>query len=129
MNRVVHQSRRVLLVEDDAWIRTFLHDVLADDGYDVVDAADGRTGLRLVTEKEPDVVLLDLAMPEVTGVDVLHEIRRVPATRDLPVLVLSAFPRVLSPTDTQSVSCVLSKPVNVDELLAQVRHALCAHHK
>ena len=129
MNRVVHQSRRVLLVEDDAWIRTFLHDVLADDGYDVVDAADGRTGLRLVTEKEPDVVLLDLAMPEVTGVDVLHEIRRVPATRHLPVLVLSAFPRVLSPTDTQSVSCVLSKPVNVDELLAQVRHALCAHHK
>ncbi|HEY0582898.1 MAG TPA: response regulator, partial [Chloroflexota bacterium] len=85
--------------------------------------------LRLVTEKEPDVVLLDLAMPEVTGVDVLHEIRRVPATRHLPVLVLSAFPRVLSPTDTQSVSCVLSKPVNVDELLAQVRHALCAHHK
>jgi CheY-like chemotaxis protein len=115
---------RILLVEDDAWVRTFLHDVLADDGYDVVDAADGRTGLRLVGEKEPDVVLLDLAMPEVTGIDVLREIRRVPATRHLPVLVISAFPRVLSPQDAEAVSAVLSKPLDVNEVLLQVRNAL-----
>jgi CheY-like chemotaxis protein len=120
---------RILLVEDDAWVRTFLHDVLADDGYDVVDAADGRTGLRLVGEKQPDVVLLDLAMPEVTGVDVLHEIRRGAATRDLPVVIISAFPRVLSPKDAETVSGVLCKPLDINDVLDQVRNALAAGHK
>jgi CheY-like chemotaxis protein len=120
---------RILLVEDDAWVRTFLHDVLADDGYDVVDAADGRTGLRLVGEKEPDVVLLDLAMPEVTGVEVLHEIRRGATTRDLPVVIISAFPRVLSAKDAETVSGVLCKPLDINDVLDQVRNALAAGPK
>jgi two-component system phosphate regulon response regulator PhoB len=123
MNREQPGRKRVLLIEDDAWIRTFLRDALGDHGYAVDEAADGRTGMRLASESRPDVVLLDLAMPEVTGVDVLHELRRRPATRRLPVLVLSAYRRVLSDADARCVTAVLKKPVDVDDLLARVEEA------
>src|SRR5690242_9202088 len=101
--------KRVLLIEDDAWIRTFLRDALADSGYAVAEAADGRTAIRLADEHPPDIVLLDLAMPEVTGLDVLHELRRRPATRQIPVLVLSAYASVLPDSDVHRVDAVLKK--------------------
>jgi DNA-binding response OmpR family regulator len=116
--------KRVLLIEDDAWIRAFLRDALADSGYAVAEAADGRTGIMLVAKNQPDIVLLDLAMPDVTGVDVLHELRRHPATRQLPVLVLSAYGAVLPDSDAQRVAAVLKKPIDIDDLLARVDRAL-----
>src|SRR5207237_7568793 len=67
---------RVLVIEDDAWIRSFVREVLVEEGYVVIEAADGGTGLRLADQHSPDVVLLDLAMPEFTGVDVLHGLKR-----------------------------------------------------
>jgi two-component system phosphate regulon response regulator PhoB len=116
--------KRIVLIEDDAWIRTFLRDALSDSGYAVAEAADGRTGIRLVREYQPDVILLDLAMPEVTGIDVLHELRRRPATRDVPVLILSAYRSVLPGSDAERVAAVLQKPIDIDDLLARVDEAI-----
>jgi len=120
------RPRRVLLIEDDAWIRTFLRDVLSDEGYLVIEAADGRTGLRLAFEESPDVVLLDLAMPEFTGMDVLHGLKHLPRTRAIPVLILSAYGAVLGATDLASVAGVLAKPTDVATLLTALRTAVGA---
>jgi CheY-like chemotaxis protein len=119
----LHPRQRVLLIEDDAWIRTFLRDLLFEEGYDVVEAADGKTGLRLAFEEEPSVVVLDLAMPEVTGTDVLHGLKRIPRTRDIPVVVVSAYAGVLAASDASSVASVHVKPLDVDALLAAIRDA------
>jgi CheY-like chemotaxis protein len=116
--------KRVLVVEDDAWIRCFMCDVLSDEGYDVLEAADGRTAIRLVDENPPHIMLLDIAMPGVTGVEVLRHLRGRRRTRTLPVLVVSAYPRVLTPDDEASVACVLTKPLRIDKLLAAVRQVL-----
>jgi DNA-binding response OmpR family regulator len=116
--------KRVLVVEDDAWIRWFMCDVLSDEGYDVLEAADGRTAIRLVDENPPHIMLLDIAMPGVTGVEVLRHLRGRRRTRTLPVLVVSAYPRVLTPDDEASVACVLTKPLRIDKLLAAVRQVL-----
>src|SRR5215471_37684 len=118
-----HQ-KRVLVVEDDGWIRTVMRDLLSDEGYEVVEAADGRTAIRLVAEQCPDVMLLDVAMPDFSGADVLLELRSRRRTRTLPVVVVSAYPRVLTTMSTESVSCVLMKPVHVDDLLMAVQRAL-----
>ena len=118
------RPRRVLLIEDDAWIRTFLRDVLTDEGYVVIEAADGRTGLRLAFEEGPDVVLLDLAMPEFTGMDVLHGLKHLPRTRAIPVLILSAYSAVLAASDLASVAGVLGKPIDVPTLLTALRNAV-----
>jgi two-component system response regulator ArlR len=114
----------VLVIEDDAWIRRFLCDILADEGYDVIEAADGRTGIRLVDEYSPHMLLLDIAMPGFTGVDVLCHLRSKRRTRNLPVIVVSAFPRVLSPNDEATVVEIITKPVHVEKMLAAVRRAL-----
>jgi DNA-binding response OmpR family regulator len=118
------RHKRVLLIEDDAWIRTFLRDLLSDEGYGVVEAADGRTGLRVATEACPDLVLLDLAMPEFTGVDVLYGLKRSARTRSVPVLILSAFPGVLPDRDAALVAGVITKPIETGKLLASIRQTL-----
>ena len=115
---------RVLVIEDDAWIRTFMRDVLSDEGYEVLEAADGRTGIRLVAECSPNIVLLDVAMPEFTGVDVLHHLRSNRRTRRLPVVVMSAYPRVLPANDESSVAGILIKPIHVGTLLEAIRQIL-----
>ena len=123
--QLAHRYRkRVLVVEDDAWIRWFMCDVLSEEGYEVLEAADGLTAIRLVDENPPHVMLLDIAMPGVTGVEVLRHLRSRRRTRTLPVLVVSAYPRVLTPDDEASVACVLTKPLRIDKLLAAVRQAL-----
>jgi two-component system phosphate regulon response regulator PhoB len=124
MTETPRPSHRILLIEDDGWIRTFLRDVLSDQGYAVVEAADGRTGLRLAAEQCPELVLLDLAMPEFTGVDVLHGLRREPRTQNVPVLVLSAFRAVLPLPEQTPVRGVLAKPIDVAVLLAAVEAAV-----
>jgi CheY-like chemotaxis protein len=98
--------------------------VLSDEGYVVIEAADGRTGLRLAFEESPDVVLLDLAMPEFTGMDVLHGLKHLPRTRAIPVLILSAYGAVLGAADLASVAGVLAKPTDVPTLLTALRNAL-----
>jgi CheY-like chemotaxis protein len=123
--QLAHRYRkRVLVVEDDAWIRWFMCDVLSEEGYEVLEAADGRTAIRLVDENPPHVMLLDIAMPGVTGVEVLRHLRSRRRTRTLPVLVVSAYPRVLTPDDEASVACVLTKPLRIDKLLGAVRQVL-----
>jgi len=115
---------RIVVVEDDCWIRSVLHDLLVDEGFAVIDAADGRTGLRLISEHLPDLVLLDVAMPDLSGIDVLRRLRRDARTRDLPIVVLSAYPGVLSAQDVSAATCVLSKPLDMDVLLEAVRQVL-----
>ena len=116
--------KRVLVVEDDGWIRGFMRDLLVDEGYAVLEAADGRTAIRLASELLPDALLLDVVMPDCNGVAVLRNLRSQRRTRCLPVIVLSAYPRMLTPESATSVLCVLGKPFDVDVLLAAVRRAV-----
>jgi CheY-like chemotaxis protein len=78
----------------------------------------------MVQERVPDLMLLDLAMPEVTGREVLHELRRNRRTRNLPVLVMSAYTRVLPPDEAGFASGVISKPLVVANLLEEIRRVL-----
>jgi CheY-like chemotaxis protein len=121
VNNFGRPRKRVLVVEDDGWIRRFMRDLLLDEGYEVLEAADGRTAIRLASELLPDVLLLDVTMPDFNGVDVLRYLRSRRRTRSLPVIVVSAYPRVLPRDAVVAVSCVLVKPVEVDLLLETLR--------
>lgn len=82
-------SKRVLLAEDDRFLRRACEVGLRQRGITVIIAADGEEALRLARAERPDLVLLDLMMPRMSGVEVLRALRDDPATRDLRVLVLS----------------------------------------
>lgn len=106
----------VLIVEDDADLRVTLADVLADEGYTVATADDGVTALRQLGVVRPDVIVLDLLMPTMSGWEFRHRQRADPALADIPVIVFSALgdPRHTAGLDAVAV---LRKPLDVATLL------------
>lgn len=80
---------RILLVEDDASVRELLKVLLEVEGYDILEARDGKEGLQKAGELSPDLMILDLMMPEVDGERVIARLQADPDTRRLPIIVLS----------------------------------------
>jgi CheY-like chemotaxis protein len=83
------QNKRILLIEDDRYLRRACETWLRQRGYEVTTAADGIEGLTMARSREVDLVLLDLLMPRMSGLEVLEALRADAATRSLRVLVLS----------------------------------------
>lgn len=86
---MTNTGKRILLVEDDRFLRRACEASLRQRGYTVTPAADGEEGLRLARSERPDLVLLDLLMPKLSGLDVLRVLRGDEATRALPIVILS----------------------------------------
>ncbi len=80
----------VLVVDDDASVRDFLRETLVTEGYRTLLAASGEEGVRIAIEREPDLIILDLMMPGVTGFDVVNRLRKHPATTDIPIVIYTA---------------------------------------
>ncbi len=83
------QPKILLVVEDDPYVRRIYQRLFTRTNYAVEEAADGTDGLRLAQEKHPDLVLLDLMLPGISGIDVLKKLKEQDATKDIPVLILS----------------------------------------
>jgi two-component system KDP operon response regulator KdpE len=113
---------KVLLVDDDATLRRTLGIGLRAAGYEVLLVADGRSALQAVREDRPDLVVLDLGLPDLSGVEVLRRLRGWSTT---PVVVLSA--RAESAEKVQALDLgaddYVTKPFGMDELLARIRAA------
>jgi CheY-like chemotaxis protein len=114
----------VLIVEDSEPIRRILALLLEGHGYSVVTTDEGRLGLALALELQPQIITLDISLPDLDGRDVLRLLRADPRTQSIPVVVVSAYASMLSPADRALASEVLSKPFDVDELLDRVAHAV-----
>jgi two-component system KDP operon response regulator KdpE len=113
----------VLVVDDDPAIQRTLAIGLRARGYDVLPARDGRTAVDACHDDEPDVVLLDLGLPDLSGVEVLRAIR---AWSQVPVIVLSARHGSDDKVEALDVGAddYVTKPFGMDELLARVRAAV-----
>jgi CheY-like chemotaxis protein len=84
---------KVLLVEDSKFLRMTSERSLIKAGYEVSTAADGEEALRMANEKLPDVILLDMLLPKLSGPDVLRALKKSPATAPIPVIVLTSLPQ------------------------------------
>lgn len=82
-------NKRILLVEDDRFLRRACEASLRQRGYEVIAASDGEEGLRLARTDPPDLILLDLLMPKMPGIDMLRALRADDRLRFVPVLILS----------------------------------------
>jgi CheY-like chemotaxis protein len=83
--------KSILLVEDSKFLRLAGERALTKAGYRVVSTADGEQGLRVAQEQTPDLILLDMLLPKLSGPDVLRALKRNPATATIPVIVLSSL--------------------------------------
>ena len=116
----------VLVVEDDASIATLLRYNLEKQGYRVAEATDGQEALTLIQEQQPDLVLLDWMLPSLSGIEVCRQIRRRPATRDLPVIMVTARTEDQDAVRGLNTGAddYITKPFHNDALLARVRALL-----
>jgi CheY-like chemotaxis protein len=86
----VAATTKVLLVEDSKFLRMTNERALSKAGYEVSTTADGKEALQLAIEQMPDIILLDMLIPKISGPDVLKALKKDPATMDIPIIVLSS---------------------------------------
>src|SRR5438874_7120628 len=120
---------RVLIIEDELPMRTALKDCLEAEGYRVLTAADGESGLKRALEEKPDLILLDIMMPKLDGYAVCEELRRL--SNPVPVLMLTAKGQVEDRVTGLDAGAddYLVKPFSTEELLARVRALLRRIHR
>jgi DNA-binding response OmpR family regulator len=115
--------KRVLVIDDDLPLRGMLAAALRQHGFQVLLAGDGEEGQRALNIHNPDVILLDLAMPKVNGWDFLQRLQETGHIGRVPIIVVSAHLRVEPQAVLQmGVSAILPKPFNLPELIDLIEH-------
>jgi CheY-like chemotaxis protein len=113
---------KILVVDDEPAIRELIVAVLEDEGYDAISAGSGSRALELMPAERPDLVLMDIMMPEMDGREALRRMRDRPDLATIPVVMMSA---AFTPNRIgQHVSGFLPKPFDLDHLLATVAQIL-----
>lgn len=121
-------ARRVLVADDDPSIRHAVHMKLSKAGLDVTVAADGEEGLKLALETEPELLIVDYAMPYMTGYDLCRELRKHERFDQTPVIVLTAMEQDIDTSLATELGVVefMTKPFSPRELLARTKELLGA---
>lgn len=115
--------KTILIVDDEFSVAETLQEFLGWAGYATVTAANGKAGLELVRSRRPDLVLLDYMLPIMDGLQVLYAIRADPATRDLPVIIMTAAPAGIVGIEP-IWQAMLVKPFDAPRLLRLIKELL-----
>jgi PAS domain S-box-containing protein len=123
---MVERQLTVLIAEDEDGVREIEHRILTNNGIATLLSSNGRQALEMAQTHRPDLILLDLMMPGMSGQDVLHALKSNPATQHIPVLVVSARSNWQTIEESYLLGAVdfLTKPFEYQELLGRVRRAL-----
>lgn len=114
-----HKARPILVVDDDSAIRDIERQILADNGFRVVEARDGAEALRAIDIEQPALILLDVQMPGIDGPTFARELRT--RLRRVPLVILTGVPDPKREADRCNAEAFLRKPFDADELVRVVR--------
>jgi CheY-like chemotaxis protein len=117
-------QKRILVVEDSDEIRELLGFVLEAEGYQVVALDDGRDVVETARTQQPALITLDLALPGKDGWAIVRELQDDETTRDIPILVISAYTRELEAPLRRRVARVISKPFYITQVVTEVEEIL-----
>lgn len=114
---------KILLIEDDSNIKNFIKTILSTHGYQTIEAKDGTSGMMFYQSYCPDLIILDLGLPDIDGIELIREIRK---RGDIPIIVLSARTSEKDKVKALDLGAndYVTKPFGTDELLARMRVAL-----
>ena len=116
--------KRILVADDEAKIRLLFEEVLAGEGREVISVATGREAVRKIIKDDYDLIILDIKMPDMNGLEVVQKIREL--NKQTPVIICSAFKHLEDDyvIKTAGVAAYLTKPVNLQHLKATVSEIL-----
>ena len=119
-------SKRILVVEDQEDNRVILRDLLSTAGYELIEATNGQEGVELAQKERPDLILMDIQLPEVSGLEVTKWLKDDAELRRIPVVAVTAFAMKGDEERIREGGCeaYLSKPISVGTFIETVRHFL-----
>jgi len=119
-------ERKVLVVDDEIHIVYVVAIKLRNNGYEVITAGNGAEAFELVREEKPDIIVTDFQMPVMTGLELVEKIRQNEATKEIPVILLTARSFAIEDEQKQNlqISECLSKPFSPKELLRSIEDVL-----
>ena len=124
-------SERILYIEDNFENRILVKRILEAESYVVIEADDGPTGMRMAEQEAPDLILMDINLPEIDGYEVTGRLRQIPSLVHVPIVALTA--NVLKGDRERSLAAgcdgYIQKPIDVDLLPAQIAAFLRAGRK
>ena len=120
---MLKENRIILAIEDELPIRRFLKTSIVSEGYEFLEAKTGKEGLEIIRDNKPDVILLDLGLPDIDGIQIIKNLRTWIST---PIIILSARDQEIDKIKALDFGAddYLSKPFSVNELHARIRVAL-----
>jgi two-component system cell cycle response regulator DivK len=115
---------RILVVEDNALNLKLFRDLLEAQGYEVLSTHDGMEAFRLARSEKPDLVLMDVQLPEVSGLEVAKWMRDDPELSRIPVIAITAFALGAETERAQGLTAVMAKPISIKPFLELVARTL-----
>lgn len=124
-------TARILVVEDNPDNRTLLLDLLTSLNYEVLESVDGKDGVEKAISEKPDLILMDLSLPQKDGWQATKEIKANPDTKDIPVIALTAHAMVGDKKRALDAGCndYISKPIDMMDLIKKVQEHLNQNDK
>lgn len=115
--------RRILVIEDQEDNRAILRDLLAASGFAYLEATDGRAGVEAAERERPDLILMDIQLPEIDGYDATRRIKANPALADIPIIAVTSYALSGDEAKAREAGCddYVTKPYSPRALIAKVR--------
>ena len=123
------EKKRILVIEDEQDTASYLTTLFEDNGYDALAAKDGKEGMQIAKTESPDLITLDISMPEKSGLKALRELQEDEATADIPVIIVTGVSEDLKSFISKQKKVKppaghINKPIDTKELLGQVKSLL-----
>jgi len=121
-------SQRILVVEDQQDNRQILRDLLTSANFEVIEAADGETGLAAAAAQRPDLILMDIQLPGIDGYEATRRLKADAALHAIPIIIVTSYALAGDDDKARAAGCdaYISKPYSPRQLLAKVREYLSA---
>ena len=120
------ESKKILVIDDSALSRKILEDALVERGFSVTIAEDGQQGLMLLTQQMPDLILMDVVMPNMNGWEACRHMRNVARSQLVPIIIMTSknTPHDMLQSFEAGADEFLDKPINMDDLFAAIEKLL-----
>ena len=117
------EKKKVLIVDDEEMNVLLLEDLLEDEGYETFSARNGEEGVKAAIDFLPDIILMDIMMPKMNGIEATEKLKSNPKTRDIPVLMLTALSDSKSKKAAVKAGAIdfIAKPINIEDLLETIK--------
>ena len=119
--------KKILFIEDESALQKALEDILKQEGYKMISALDGETGLRLAESEKPDLILLDLILPKMRGFEVFKKLKKGSKTKNIPVIILTnleGMKDINQAIELGATTYLVKTQYTIKEVIEKVKKAL-----